>query len=123
MHTRRKTVTVKVGGVPVGSGHPIVVQSMTNTDTADAAATARQVAERLAGAHQVEVGIGRDAEERQHLVEHLAVLRGGEDAHVAEPFRAQAVDHRRELHGFRPRAECDRDLGAAIHGACEGARR
>jgi (E)-4-hydroxy-3-methylbut-2-enyl-diphosphate synthase len=42
---RRKTPTVLVGKVPVGSCHPIVVQSMTNTDTEDAAATARQVAE------------------------------------------------------------------------------
>ena len=41
---RRQTVTAAVGGVPVGSGHPIVVQSMTNTDTADAASTVRQVA-------------------------------------------------------------------------------
>ena len=40
---RRSTVTTVVGGVPVGSGHPVVVQSMTNTDTADAAATAEQV--------------------------------------------------------------------------------
>ncbi len=40
---RRKTVTVLVGSVPVGAGHPIVVQSMTNTDTADPAATAAQV--------------------------------------------------------------------------------
>jgi (E)-4-hydroxy-3-methylbut-2-enyl-diphosphate synthase len=47
--TRRQTVTATIGGVPVGSGHPIVVQSMTNTDTADVAATVRQVAE-LAGA-------------------------------------------------------------------------
>ncbi len=46
---RRETVTVDVGGVKVGSGHPIVVQSMTNTDTADAMATAEQVA-LLAGA-------------------------------------------------------------------------
>jgi len=46
---RRPTVTVDVGGVPVGSDHPIVVQSMTNTDTADADATALQVA-RLAHA-------------------------------------------------------------------------
>ena len=46
---RRQTVTAHVGTVPVGSAHPIVVQSMTNTDTADAAATAEQVA-RLAGA-------------------------------------------------------------------------
>jgi len=42
--TRRKAVTSWVGAVPVGSAHPIVVQSMTNTDTADAAATAEQVA-------------------------------------------------------------------------------
>ena len=43
--TRRKTVTAWVGSVPVGSAHPIVVQSMTNTDTADAEATAQQVAQ------------------------------------------------------------------------------
>jgi (E)-4-hydroxy-3-methylbut-2-enyl-diphosphate synthase len=42
--TRRRTATTWVGGVPVGSCHPIVVQSMTNTDTADVAATTRQVA-------------------------------------------------------------------------------
>src|SRR6202795_4911323 len=42
---RRKTVTAIVGGVPVGSAHAIVVQSMTNTDTADASGTALQVAE------------------------------------------------------------------------------
>src|SRR5437868_4278733 len=42
--SRRPTVTVRVGNVPVGSAHPVVVQSMTNTDTADAAATAAQVA-------------------------------------------------------------------------------
>ncbi len=41
---RRPTRTVLVGPVPVGSGHPIVVQSMTNTDTADAEGTAAQVA-------------------------------------------------------------------------------
>src|ERR687896_438373 len=41
---RRSTVTARVGGVAVGSGHPIVVQSMTNTDTADAWATVQQVA-------------------------------------------------------------------------------
>ncbi len=40
---RRRTVTALVGGVAVGSSAPIVVQSMTNTDTADAAATATQV--------------------------------------------------------------------------------
>jgi (E)-4-hydroxy-3-methylbut-2-enyl-diphosphate synthase len=42
---RRATPTVRIGHVCVGSCHPIVVQSMTNTDTADAKSTARQVAE------------------------------------------------------------------------------
>ena len=42
--TRRPTVTANVGGVLVGSSHPVVVQSMTNTDTADVASTVAQVA-------------------------------------------------------------------------------
>jgi (E)-4-hydroxy-3-methylbut-2-enyl-diphosphate synthase len=50
---RRATATVRVGGVPVGSGHPIVVQSMTNTDTADAAGTAAQVAALAAAGSQL----------------------------------------------------------------------
>ena len=41
---RRKTVTSTIGGVRVGSDAPIVVQSMTNTDTADVASTVQQVA-------------------------------------------------------------------------------
>lgn len=59
---RRKTVTVGVGGVPVGSAHPVVVQSMTNTDTADADATAIQVA-RLAhaGSQLVRVTVNTEA--------------------------------------------------------------
>lgn len=40
---RRKSVACNIGGVMVGGGHPIVVQSMTNTDTADTAATANQI--------------------------------------------------------------------------------
>ena len=42
---RRLTPTVRVGGIAVGGGHPVVVQSMTNTDTADVAASVRQIAE------------------------------------------------------------------------------
>src|SRR5687768_17347699 len=41
---RRTTVVVDVGGVMVGGHHPVVVQSMTNTDTADVESTVRQVA-------------------------------------------------------------------------------
>jgi len=43
--SRRVSVGVKIGPVTIGGGAPIVVQSMTNTDTADAATTATQVAE------------------------------------------------------------------------------
>jgi (E)-4-hydroxy-3-methylbut-2-enyl-diphosphate synthase len=59
---RRATATVDVGGVPVGSAHPVVVQSMTNTDTADADGTAIQVA-RLAhaGSELVRVTVNNDA--------------------------------------------------------------
>jgi (E)-4-hydroxy-3-methylbut-2-enyl-diphosphate synthase len=61
-HARRQTTTVDVGGVLVGSRHPVVVQSMTNTDTADADATAIQVA-RLAhaGSELVRVTVNNDA--------------------------------------------------------------
>jgi (E)-4-hydroxy-3-methylbut-2-enyl-diphosphate synthase len=41
---RRQSITVEVGGVRVGGAHPVVVQSMTNTDTADVEGTVRQVA-------------------------------------------------------------------------------
>jgi (E)-4-hydroxy-3-methylbut-2-enyl-diphosphate synthase len=41
---RRKTVTATIGGVRVGSDAPVVVQSMTNTDTADVVSTVQQVA-------------------------------------------------------------------------------
>ena len=59
--TRRQTVTANVGGVLVGSAHPIVVQSMTNTDTADAASTAEQVvALAEAGSQLVRVTVNND---------------------------------------------------------------
>jgi (E)-4-hydroxy-3-methylbut-2-enyl-diphosphate synthase len=61
MH-RRHTATVVVGGVKVGSAHPIVVQSMTNTDTADVAATVAQVrALHEAGSELVRVTVNNDA--------------------------------------------------------------
>ncbi len=57
---RHKTVAVEVGGVMVGGGAPIVVQSMTNTDTADAEGTARQVAALArAGSELVRITVDR----------------------------------------------------------------
>ncbi len=59
---RRTTPTTYIGNVPLGSGHPVVVQSMTNTDTADAAATALQVAQLAqAGSEIVRVTVNNDA--------------------------------------------------------------
>ncbi|MEP6491599.1 MAG: flavodoxin-dependent (E)-4-hydroxy-3-methylbut-2-enyl-diphosphate synthase [bacterium] len=59
---RRQTVTTWVGGVPVGSSMPVVVQSMTNTDTADASSTAEQVvALAQAGSQLVRVTVNNEA--------------------------------------------------------------
>ena len=68
---RHSTVGVKVGSVLVGRGAPIVVQSMTNTDTADAEGTARQVAE-LARAGSELVRITVDREESAAAVPAIA---------------------------------------------------
>ncbi|HUR91760.1 MAG TPA: flavodoxin-dependent (E)-4-hydroxy-3-methylbut-2-enyl-diphosphate synthase [Gemmatimonadaceae bacterium] len=62
MRPRRGTVSVRVGGVSVGSGHPVVVQSMTNTDTANAEATALQVAAlAAAGSQLVRITVNNEA--------------------------------------------------------------
>ena len=72
---RRATVSVDVGGVLVGSAHPVVVQSMTNTDTADADATAIQVA-RLAHAGSQLVRVTVNTEQAAAAVpEMMAKLR------------------------------------------------
>ena len=79
-------VTVDVGGVPVGSRHPVVVQSMTNTDTADADATALQVAALAhAGSELVRITVNNDAAARG---------RAGDPAQARRPGRRRAA-HRR----------------------------
>src|SRR6202521_2903696 len=69
---RRKTVTAVVGGVRVGSDAPVVVQSMTNTDTADVAATVAQVAA-LARAGSELVRITVDRNDAAAAVPHIKV--------------------------------------------------
>jgi len=68
--TRHQTLTVDIGGVKVGGGHPIVVQSMTNTDTADVDGTARQIAA-LARAGSEIVRITVDRDEAAKAVPHI----------------------------------------------------
>src|ERR1700680_4593497 len=58
---RRNTVTASVNGVRVGADAPVVVQSMTNTDTADIASTVQQVAALArAGSELVRVTVNND---------------------------------------------------------------
>ena len=62
---RRETVTTWIGQVPVGSCHPVVVQSMTNTDTADVEQTVEQVAALAEeGSELVRVTVNNDAAAR-----------------------------------------------------------
>src|SRR6202158_3301844 len=71
---RHQTIAVKVGNVTVGGGAPIVVQSMTNTDTADVEGTAQQVASvAQAGSEIVRITVDRDeaAAAVPHIKERL----------------------------------------------------
>ena len=67
---RLSTVPVRVGGVSIGGGSPIVVQSMTNTDTADVEGTAQQIAD-LARAGSEIVRITVDRQEAAKAVPHI----------------------------------------------------
>lgn len=74
---RRINRTVKVGAVTLGGGHPVVVQSMTNTDTADIASTVKQVAELWrAGSEMVRVTVNNpeSAAAVPHIVEKLRMM-------------------------------------------------
>jgi (E)-4-hydroxy-3-methylbut-2-enyl-diphosphate synthase len=84
---RHQTVAVKVGKVTVGGGAPVVVQSMTNTDTADVEATARQVAALArAGSELVRITVDRDeaAAAVPHIKERL--LRMNVDVPIVGDF-------------------------------------
>ena len=74
---RRINRIVRVGGVTLGGGHPVVVQSMTNTDTADIASTVKQVAELWrAGSEMVRVTVNNpeSAAAVPHIVEKLRMM-------------------------------------------------
>jgi len=71
---RRKSVTVNVGGIRVGSDAPVVVQSMTNTDTADVESTVQQIAALArAGSELVRITVNNDeaAQAVPHIVEGI----------------------------------------------------
>jgi len=81
--TRRPSIPVNVGGVWIGGNHPIAVQSMTNTDTADIPATAAQAeALVLAGSELVRVTVNT-REAARAVPEIAARLR---DRHITAPI-------------------------------------
>ncbi|MDH3894402.1 MAG: flavodoxin-dependent (E)-4-hydroxy-3-methylbut-2-enyl-diphosphate synthase [Chromatiales bacterium] len=87
MTNRRNTTAVPVGAVVIGGGAPIVVQSMTNTDTADARATADQVASLArAGSELVRITVNNEDAARQvpHIRDLLA--REGVDVPLVGDF-------------------------------------
>ena len=70
MIVRKQTVGVKVGNVQIGGGAPIVIQSMTNTDTADVESTSKQIIE-LARAGSELVRVTVNNEESAEAVPHI----------------------------------------------------
>jgi (E)-4-hydroxy-3-methylbut-2-enyl-diphosphate synthase len=126
---RHRSVAVDVGGVTVGGAAPIVVQSMTNTDTADVEATARQVAALArSGSELVRITVDRDeaAAAVPHIRDRLAAMRVvvpligdfhyiGHKLLADHPACAQALDKYRINPGnvgFRDKK--DRQFGAIV---------
>ena len=73
--TRRRSVTCDIGGIRVGSAAPVVVQSMTNTDTADVESTVQQIAALArAGSEMVRITVNNDdaAKAVPYIVEGIA---------------------------------------------------
>src|SRR5215467_1132580 len=71
---RRRAVTVNIGGVRVGSEAPVVVQSMTNTDTADVESSVQQIAALArAGSEIVRITVNNDeaAQAVPHIIEGI----------------------------------------------------
>lgn len=84
---RRRSVGVSVGGVMVGGGAPVVVQSMTNTDTADVDQTVAQVAAlHRAGSEIVRITVDRDESAAAVPRIHERLLRLGIDVPLVGDF-------------------------------------
>jgi (E)-4-hydroxy-3-methylbut-2-enyl-diphosphate synthase len=130
---RRNTVAVRIGAVTVGGGAPVVVQSMTNTDTADVEATARQVRELAnAGSEIVRVTVNTDeaAAAVPHIRDRLAAAGcavplvgdfhfNGHKLLAAHPAAAAALDKYRINPGNVGRgSKRDPQFAAMVETAC-----
>jgi hypothetical protein len=92
MTTRKKTLQVQVGHIEIGGDSPIVVQSMTNTDTANVEATTRQIMELAdAGSEIVRITVNNELAARAVPVIHGRLQAQGYHSHrvlqqaVADP--------------------------------------
>jgi len=135
--TRRASIPVDVGGVSIGGDAPIVVQSMTNTDTADAEATARQCADLArAGSEIVRITVDRDeaAKAVPHIRDRLAQMGAavplvgdfhynGHTLLAENPACAEALDKYRINPGnVGFKAKRDRQFAAIIEEALKRAK-
>jgi (E)-4-hydroxy-3-methylbut-2-enyl-diphosphate synthase len=83
----RRSIAVRVGNVTIGGGTPVVVQSMTNTDTADVAATTQQVIELArAGSELVRITVNSDEAARAVPFIHENLLQRGEHVPLIGDF-------------------------------------
>ncbi|MEX1993872.1 MAG: flavodoxin-dependent (E)-4-hydroxy-3-methylbut-2-enyl-diphosphate synthase [Steroidobacteraceae bacterium] len=134
---RRASVAVRIGGVTVGGGAPVVVQSMTNTDTADIEATVRQVRELAAvGSEIVRITVNSDAAAAAvpHIKEQLLAADcivplvgdfhfNGHKLLAAHPACATALDKYRINPGNVGRgSKRDPQFAAMIETACRQAK-
>jgi (E)-4-hydroxy-3-methylbut-2-enyl-diphosphate synthase len=87
MNKRRKSYAVMVGGVQVGGDAPVVVQSMTNTDTADVPATIAQIAELYAAGSQiVRITVNNDESAKAVPLLRDGLMRAGIDVPLVGDF-------------------------------------
>ncbi len=99
--TRRKTRRITLGGVPIGGGAPVVVQSMTNTDTRDVKATVRQINELArAGCEVVRVALlDMDAAKSLDKIKKAISIPLVADVHFDHRLALTAID--RGVDGLR----------------------
>ena len=84
---RRRSVAVRVGAVTIGGGAPVVVQSMTNTDTADVSATVQQVIDLArAGSELVRITVNSGEAARAVPAIHECLLQRGENIPLVGDF-------------------------------------
>ena len=120
---RRQSVPVKVGHVTIGGGSPIVVQSMTNTDTADIKGTAEQVAQ-LARAGSEIVRITVDRKEAAAAVPPPAASAASRArAYITTPFSSHSALVPDASHANATAVSSRASAASAASGTCAGAIR